>query len=124
MLLVMVSILFLCFCSSGSAGCLTWIFGHSYVYWGALRANVQRDGRQFGFERSAMRIRWIGLRGTVWSRVLSEFSFYASFDRYLDVLLLHVGGSDMALCPSRHLIRDIKLDLLCLWSLSPELIVV
>lgn len=114
----------LLFVFSGEVGCLTWILGHSYVYRGAMRADVRRNGRQLGFSRSDMQVHWIGLRGMVWSRVLSEFRFYASYDRYPDVLLLHVGGNDMAWRPSRHLIRDIKMDLLCLWTLCPNLIIV
>lgn len=98
----------LLFAFSGSSGCLAWILGHSYVYRGALRADIRRDGRQLGFKKAELQIRWIGLRGMVWNRVLSEFRFYASFDRHPDIFLLHVGGNDMALLPSRHLISDIK----------------
>lgn len=118
-----VTVLFL-FVFSGDACCLTWILGHSYVYRGALRADVRKNGRQLGFNRADMQVRWIGLRGMVWSRVLSEFQFHARCDRAPDVLLLHVGGNDMALRPSRHLIRDIKMDLICLWSMYPDLIIV
>lgn len=71
-----------------------------------------------------MQIHWIGVSGMVWSRVLSEFHFHAGCDRSPDVLLLHVGGNDMALRPSRHLIRDIKMDLICLWSLCPDLLII
>lgn len=55
----------------------------------------------------------------LWHRVL----FFARFDCFPDVLLLHVGGNDMASWP-RELIRDIKSDLLFLWSMCPDILVV
>lgn len=55
----------------------------------------------------------------LWHRVL----FFARFDCFPDVLLLHVGGNDMDSWP-RELIRDIKSDLLFLWSMCPDILVV
>ncbi|CAJ0916298.1 unnamed protein product [Ranitomeya imitator] len=36
----------------GSSSLLVWIVGHSYMYWGAKRADVRQDGRQLGFSRN------------------------------------------------------------------------
>lgn len=60
-----------------------------------------------GFEEDELKVRWIGVWGMRWSKVLSEIRFYAVNDRYPNILLLHVGGNDMALRPSRDVIRDI-----------------
>lgn len=111
-------------CFLGPTGCLAWIFGHSFVYRGAFRADAHKKGRQLGFDKRDLQVRWIGLRGMLWSRVLPELRFYASFDRYPDLLVLHAGGNDMSVRASRDVIRDIKQDLLCLWSLCPKLIVI
>lgn len=59
-----------------------------------------------------------------WGRVLPEIHRYAMLDRHPDILLLHVGGNDMACRPTRNIIQDIKTDLLRLWSACPQLIVV
>ncbi|XP_075715854.1 olfactory receptor 5G9-like [Rhinoderma darwinii] len=67
--------------SAGAAACLAWLVGHSNMYWGALRADVRPDGRQLGFNKSDMHVRWLGLWGMLWNRVLSEVQFYA--DKYL-----------------------------------------
>lgn len=90
-------VVFFFFIFLGSTACLAWILGHSYVYW-PLRADARANGRPLGFDRSDMQVRWIGVRGRLCSRVLSKF--YASFDQYQDVLLLHVGGNDMAFTPA------------------------
>ncbi|XP_073398252.1 uncharacterized protein [Dendrobates tinctorius] len=39
---------------------LVWIFGHSFVYWGALRVDVRNEGRQLGFSRNMALVRWNG----------------------------------------------------------------
>lgn len=82
-----------------------WILRHFYVSWGAKRADVRPEGRQLGFVRQEARVRWMGILGMLWSRVLPE------------VHLLHVGWNDLWLQASRELARDIKFDFLQLRSL-------
>lgn len=113
---------FLCFI--GDSQCLVWILGHSYVFWGAERASVRPDGRQLGFSRSEVLVRWLGKRGLRWSGVLPEMSNFVRLDRPPDILVLHAGGNDLAKRPFRELVRDIKFDVLRLWALYPKLIVV
>ncbi|XP_069832586.1 uncharacterized protein [Dendropsophus ebraccatus] len=103
---------------------LAWIFGHSFVVQGARRADVRSDGRQLRFHKSDLLVRWIGLPGLLWGRVLPELEYFASMDRYPDILVLHVGGNDFGVRRSRDIIRDIKLDLLRLWVMAPETLVV
>ncbi|XP_069800969.1 uncharacterized protein [Dendropsophus ebraccatus] len=110
--------------SQPDGGCLTWILGHSYVRRGAARADVRPSGRQLGFQRSEVRIRWIGVGGLLWSGVLPEFHFHARLDRPPDILVLHVGGNDIGVRASRELIRDIKFDILRLWSMFPGVVIV
>ncbi|XP_044141387.1 uncharacterized protein LOC122931380 [Bufo gargarizans] len=108
----------------GVPPCLVWIMGHSYVFWGALRAAVRPDGRQLSISREVAVIRWIGMRGMLWSRVLPEFYRFARLDRPPNVLVLHVGGNDLGARPFRELARDIKFDLLRLWAQYPRLVTV
>lgn len=89
-----------------------WILGHSYVHWGAKRALVRLEGRQLGSPCSNAVVRWIGVTGMLWSRVLPEIQRYARLDRPSDVLLMHVGGNDLGLRASRELNCDIKWDFL------------
>lgn len=89
-----------------------------------MRADQRRNGRQLGFDKDLLQVRWIGVRGMLWSRVLAEIRFHALCDRGPDIVLLHVGGNDMALRPSREIIRDIKSDILCLLTMYPDLIIV
>lgn len=42
---------------------LVWILGHSYVFWGAKRADVRPNGRQLRIPRQEALVRWIGVPG-------------------------------------------------------------
>ncbi|XP_040279005.1 translation initiation factor IF-2-like isoform X3 [Bufo bufo] len=108
----------------GDAPLLVWILGHSFVFWGALRADVRQNGRQLGFDRGTAIVRWIGRRGMVWGNVLQEVHRQARLDRVPDILVLHVGGNDLGVRPCRELIRDIRFDFLRLWSLFPSVVTV
>ncbi|XP_040184088.1 uncharacterized protein LOC120917110 [Rana temporaria] len=114
---------------SGVAGqpgseCLVWILGHNYVVLGAAHAGLNPDGLQLGFPREQVRIKWIGVPGMLWSRVLPEVNHYSRLDRPPDVLLLHVGGNDLGVRPLHELSRDIKSDFLHLRSSFPKTVVV
>ena len=83
-------------CLSGAAPALVWILGHSYVFWGAKRAEARPEGRQLGFPREEARIHRLGVPGMLWSRM----------DRPPDVLILHVGGNDLGLRSMLDLTKD------------------
>ncbi|CAJ0926054.1 unnamed protein product, partial [Ranitomeya imitator] len=108
----------------GPSPLLVWIFGHSYVYWGAQRADVRSEGRQLGFDREEAVIRWLGFWGLVWRRVPKEINDGARLDKAPDILVLHVGGNDLGARPFRELIKYIKQDCLRLWVLYPGLTIV
>ncbi|CAN2388375.1 hypothetical protein PRIEUP_LOCUS16321, partial [Pristimantis euphronides] len=103
---------------------LVWILGHSYVYWGAQLADRRREGRQLGIGKEVARVRWIGVRGLRWGRILGEIHRFVQLDGRPDVLVLHAGGNDIGNRPCRELARDIKHDILRLWKLYPKLVVV
>ncbi|XP_040184663.1 uncharacterized protein LOC120917438 [Rana temporaria] len=104
--------------------CLVWILGHNYVVLGAAHAGLNPDGLQLGFPREQVRIKWIGVPGMLWSRVLPEVNHYSRLDRPPDVLLLHVGGNDLGFRTSYDLHMDIKSDFLSLRSSFPKTVVV
>ncbi|XP_040294350.1 uncharacterized protein LOC121005644 [Bufo bufo] len=103
---------------------LVWILGHSYVFWGAIRADVRPSGRQLGVSPELATVRWLGVRGMLWGGVLREVHHFVRLDRPPDVLVLHVGGNDLGKRPFRELVRDVKFDLLRIWALFPGVIIV
>lgn len=114
----------LLFCFSGGAPCLLWIFGHSYVHWGRKRAGDRPAGSQLGFSPADVQVRWLGVRGLRWSRLLSEFQFFVGLDRAPDIVVIHAGGNDLGTRTSRELLRNIKVDCLRLWTSFPGIIIV
>lgn len=115
---------FVLFVFSDGGQCLIWVVGHSFVHWGGKRAGVRPNGRQLGLSRSEAQVRWLGVRGLRWSRLLPVVQYYASLDRAPDILVVHAGGNDLGSRSSRELLRDIKLDFLRLWSSYPGLLIV
>lgn len=112
------------FVTDGTQTGLVWILGHSFVFWGARRADIRPNGRQLGISRDEACIRWIGRPGMKWSRVLPEVQHVARLDRPPDVLVLHVGGNDLGGRPARVLIRDVKIDFLRLSTSFPNMVIV
>lgn len=109
---------------SGSPPGLVWILGDSYVFWGAIRAAARPEGRQLGVQRSEALLKWLGVRGMMWGRVLPEFHYYARIDKPPDVLVLHVGGNDLGVRAARDLVRDVKFDILRLVRDFPGCVIV
>ncbi|CAN2390265.1 hypothetical protein PRIEUP_LOCUS301, partial [Pristimantis euphronides] len=101
-----------------------WIVGHSYVYWGAQLADRRREGSQLGIGKEIARVRWIGVRGMRWGRILGKIQKFVSLDGKPDIIVLHAGGNDIGKRPCRELAGDIKYDILRLWKLYPEMVVV
>lgn len=103
---------------------LVWILGDSYVFWGAVRADVRPEGRQLGISRSEAVLKWLGIRGMMWGQVLPEFHYFSRIDRPPDVLVLQAGGNDLGVRAARDLVRDIKFDILRLLRDFPGCIIV
>lgn len=85
---------------------------------------MRPSGHQLGFRREEVQIRWLGIRGLQWPRLLPNFQSCASLDRPPDIVLLHAGGNDLGTRTTRELLRDIKLDCLRLLSSYPGLVLV
>lgn len=111
-------------CLVGHRPCLAWIVGHSFVHWGAVRADVRKNGRQIGVDRSVAQIYRIGVRGMQWSRLLQEVRFHVEHDRAPDVVVIHCGGNELGGRYSRELARDVKLDWLRLRHMYPKTVLV
>ena len=122
--LVLLGIVFLFYVFTDPQGCLIWILGHSFVFWGARRADVKPGGRQLGVPREEGRVRWIGIRGLMWQKVLPEVHRGASLDRAPDILVIHAGGNDLSVRPMRQVIKDIQWDIRRLRASFPDLIIV
>lgn len=94
------------------------------MYWGSERAAVRPAGRQLGFPREEVQVRWIGVRGLTWNRLLPELQYRMRWDRAPDVLVIHAGGNDLGTRSTRDILRDVKIDCLRLWASFPGIILV
>lgn len=82
---------------------------------GVRRGDARYEGRQLGFSRREACIKWLGIPGMLWGRLVSEVHRYAQRDRPPDVLVIHVWGNDLGIRAMVDLKRNIKLDV---WRLK------
>ncbi|XP_040203635.1 uncharacterized protein LOC120935648 [Rana temporaria] len=108
----------------GTGPLLVWILGHSYVVRGEKRAEARPSGRQLGISRQEARVRWLGVPGMLWSRVVPEVHKWARLDRPPEVLVIHAGGNDLGVRSMLEIARDIKFDFQRLRLSFPETVVV
>ncbi|XP_077349185.1 uncharacterized protein LOC143997444 isoform X1 [Lithobates pipiens] len=106
----------------GGSPRLVWIVGHSYVCWGARRGDMRPAGRQLGISRAEAELRWLGIPGMRWERVVSVVERFVWLHGPPDVLVLHAGGNDLGARKVRDLLNDIKADFLKLRARFPSTI--
>ncbi|CAH2225713.1 hypothetical protein XELAEV_18005938mg, partial [Pelobates cultripes] len=103
---------------------VTWLVGHSYVYWAQKRAAVRRNETQLGFLLETVELQWFGFRGFSWQSISGEIFRRVSGGASPDIILIHGGGNDLGLIPQRELIRRMQRDLDRLRELVPGVVVV
>ncbi|XP_077309137.1 uncharacterized protein LOC143928250 [Lithobates pipiens] len=108
--------------ADGGSPRLVWIVGHSYVCWGARRGDMRPAGRQLGISRAEAELRWLGIPGMRWERVVSVVERFVWLHGPPDVLVLHAGGNDLGARKVRDLLNDIKADFLKLRARFPSTI--
>lgn len=97
-----------------------WIIGDSYVRRGEEAAD-KRFGKNFGLNAE---VQWFGKGGMRWCGVLPRF--YAELDTQSppDILVLHAGGNDLGLMPSKQLAYVMQRDLMQLRAEFPSMKIV
>ncbi|XP_053575424.1 matrix metalloproteinase-21-like [Bombina bombina] len=88
-----------------------WLASHIFIYWARRAAAVKVDGLQLGFPKSRCEVKWFGVRGLRWDRLLPLVVDYCRQFQRPTVLLMHAGGNDLGFVPQRELVRHIKRDL-------------
>lgn len=85
---------------------------------------MRPEGRQLGISRQEACIRWLGVPGMLWSRIVPEVHRFAWLHRPPDILVLHVGGNDLGLRSMLDITWDIKFDFLRLPMAFPGMVIV
>ncbi|XP_063801830.1 uncharacterized protein LOC134969669 [Pseudophryne corroboree] len=88
-----------------------WIVGHSYVYWAEKQAVARNYGAQLGIPYEAAKLTWLGKIGMVWEDIRGELLKAEARHGKPDVLITHLGGSDLGKTKSLDLIRCIRQDM-------------
>uniref|UniRef100_A0ABM5FV92 SGNH hydrolase-type esterase domain-containing protein n=1 Tax=Pogona vitticeps TaxID=103695 RepID=A0ABM5FV92_9SAUR len=86
------------------------IIGHSFVFWAERYAATSPWGSNLGLDDRAL-VEWKGSRGMLWSQLCRAAAFARQPP---DMLLIHLGGNDLAQYPGKALIIDVVRDLSCL----------
>ncbi|XP_066462343.1 uncharacterized protein [Eleutherodactylus coqui] len=85
-----------------------WVVGHSYVYWAEKRARNRPIGVNLGLN---VQVRWRGIRGLQWPRLLQEVLKISSWKNDRVILVIHAGGNDLGKIKVAELIALMKADI-------------
>uniref|UniRef100_A0ABM5FLU4 1-alkyl-2-acetylglycerophosphocholine esterase n=1 Tax=Pogona vitticeps TaxID=103695 RepID=A0ABM5FLU4_9SAUR len=96
------------------------IMGHSYVHWAGRYAAESHWGSDLGLGTKAQ-LTWKGLRGMRWIQLCRLAAFGQAPP---DILVIHLGGNDLAQHPGKALVLDILRDLRWLQSRYPVMRIV
>lgn len=88
--------------------CRILLLGHSFIYWAARFAARSSWGLNLGLGASAF-LHWKGIRGMRWSQFM-DVAIKESHGWVPDILVVHLGGNDIATQPGKHLILSILAD--------------
>ena len=93
------------------------MIGSSIVYWASRRA----AGRAGGPHPT---IHWFGKRGMKWGELIPSIKRELLSYSIPDVLLIQLGSNDIGEIKGKELIELVRLDILCLRTLFPNLKIV
>ncbi|XP_075423315.1 uncharacterized protein LOC142464074 isoform X2 [Ascaphus truei] len=85
-----------------------WIVGDSMVHWAGKRANSRPYGKNLGLSMEQVEVTWWGMRGMRWGRLFPLLISRARGRRAPDIIIIHVGGNDVAKLRSIDLFQQIK----------------
>lgn len=92
------------------------ICGHSYVFWVAHCAQRMSLGSQLGLSQWAI-VDWMGRRGLQWPGLLSLL-FTEHKGPVPDVLVIHLGRTDLGLVGGKALVMQVFEDLLLIRTVA------
>jgi hypothetical protein len=98
--------------------------GSSIVYWAGRRTDVRSGGPNLGLQITGYTLHWLGKRGMRWKEVIPTFDEYLLTRPQPQILLIQLGSNDLAILKSKELIELIRLDVLHLHALFPEIILI
>ena len=98
--------------------------GSSIVYWAARRTGGRSGGPKLGLQIKCYTLHWLGKRGMQWKELIPTFDEYLLTRPRPQILLIQLGSNDLAILKSKELIELIRLDVLRLQALFPELILI
>ena len=98
--------------------------GSSIVYWAGRRTDVRSGGPYLGLQITGYTLHWLGKRGMRWKEVIPTFDEYLLTRPQPQILLIQLGSNDLAILKSKELIELIRLDVLHLQALFPEIILI
>ena len=95
----------------------TWLIGSSLVHWAQKRADAKEKAFPVLSNRSTY---WHGIRGMCWNQLLPEMKALLQKHRPPRVVVVHLGGNDLASTSLVVLIRQMKKDLSLLKQRLPH----
>ena len=96
-----------------------WIIGDSYVYWAQKRAIKRQIANDLGL-KGVSKIRWKGIRGMSWDRLMIEVQYLSLHNSAPRVIIIHLGSNDICTVKCNVLRQNFRSDILAISSLFPS----
>ncbi|CAC5412216.1 unnamed protein product [Mytilus coruscus] len=95
--------------------------GSSIVYWGARSIKRSPGGQNLGLQSKGYNFHWYGQRGMKWKNLLPSVEQNLRCYPPPQILIIHLGSNDLGLIKGKELIEQIRLDIMRLHVLLPNL---
>ncbi|CAC5401645.1 unnamed protein product [Mytilus coruscus] len=101
--------------------CQVWVMGSSIVYWAARSIKRRPGGQNLGLQSKGYNFHWYGQRGMKWKNLLPSVEENLRCYPAPQILTIHLGSNDLGLIKGKKLIEQIRLDIMRLHVLLPNL---
>ncbi|CAG2241963.1 unnamed protein product [Mytilus edulis] len=98
-----------------------WVMGSSIVYWAARSIKRRPGGQNLGLQSKGYNFHWYGQRGMKWKKLLPSVEENLRCYPPPQILIIHLGSNDFGLIKGKELIEQIRLDIMRLHVLLPNL---
>ncbi|CAC5390987.1 unnamed protein product [Mytilus coruscus] len=101
--------------------CQVWVMGSFIVYWAARSIKRRPGGQNLGLQSKGYNFHWYGQRGMKWKNLLPSVEENLRCYPPPQILIIHLGSNDLYLIKGKKLIEQIRLDIMRLHVLLPNL---
>jgi hypothetical protein len=111
-------------CLFGLGANHAWVVGSSIVHWASRSAAGRAGSPHLGLQYRRLTLHWYGKRGMKWGELMSIIDNNLHSNPAPNILVIQLGSNDLGILKGKELIELIRLDVLRIRTLLPNVILV